>query len=365
MKRDINKSPSSSSSTQSSSSARPPQPNTPPKSPLLKEQNTIVLDNLLLHKLKTCNVILSVNARSMNNKMDEITEACELYQPSALLIQETWQEQPHINYKIPNYNGPYRLERAGKKGGGLAIYLHNKTELIASKNIDTTAAEIQQINFISKGKSYNLVNVYKPPDKDAITLAAELEEKLEKKNRTIVMGDFNINWAKDSAEKRALNNIMQTKELSQKIDMPTRVTETSATVIDLAFTNIHHADFYICDLNMADHDAILMAENVGTFKETKAETEYNLKLDENTIESIKNHLQSIDWTYLNTLEAEKGFNSVHDALRTAVQMHLKKPKLRRNKTQPWQTEEIVEMTKGKNQLYKKPKAKKTTIYSLK
>ncbi len=52
----------------------------------------------------------------------------------------------------------------------------------------------------------------------------------------IVTGDFNLNTLQD-ANRRKITNICQQNDLHQIITEPTHFTETSATLIDLLFTN--------------------------------------------------------------------------------------------------------------------------------
>ena len=132
-------------------------------------------------------------------------------------------------------------------------------------------------------------------------------------------------------------------------------TDISSTTIDLAFTNIHKADIYICDLGLADHDAVLLAE--PTKKEAgeqRRQTEPKLKLDKNTIKAMKDHLNSIDWTYLHTMPAEKGFASLHETIKREAEKHLAYPK-NSKKGKPWMTAEIKKTIDRKNKLYRKQK----------
>ena len=50
---------------------------------------------------------------------------------------------------------------------------------------------------------------------------------------TVVLGDFNTNILKKNSLVNSLNNFMRMCGLSQLIDVPTRVTDSCASIIDL------------------------------------------------------------------------------------------------------------------------------------
>ena len=65
-------------------------------------------------------------------------------------------------------------------------------------------------------------------------------EKLSKENRpSYLLGDYNIDLLKYNHYSESFLNQLLTYGFFPKIDRPTRVTNTSATLIDSIITNVH------------------------------------------------------------------------------------------------------------------------------
>ena len=79
-----------------------------------------------------------------------------------------------------------------------------------------------------------------------------------------ILGDFNDNILCDSSKMR---QIISNAKLTQVISKPTRITPTSATLIDLIITNKSQSILH----SVADHELITVTVN---FKKTKMPTYY-------------------------------------------------------------------------------------------
>ena len=78
------------------------------------------------------------------------------------------------------------------------------------------------------------------------------------------MGDFNINWDKKKTERKNIEDITNKCNLTQLIQGPTRVTNSSQTQIDLIFTN--RPERITASFNMltglSDHNITLMVRKL-------------------------------------------------------------------------------------------------------
>ena len=59
-------------------------------------------------------------------------------------------------------------------------------------------------------------------------------KKLDHKSETIIYGDYNINWL-DKKTKQKLKTMMLKYNFQQMVNLPTRITRNSKTLIDLIF----------------------------------------------------------------------------------------------------------------------------------
>ena len=85
---------------------------------------TLAITSMLMPAMHNI-TFLSINARSLFNKMDELSPLVASMQPSILAVCETWASphDPDSFYDIPNYS-LHRHDRTDTRGGGVAVYIH-------------------------------------------------------------------------------------------------------------------------------------------------------------------------------------------------------------------------------------------------
>ena len=160
-----------------------------------------------------------------------------------------------------------RVSIQNKSGGGVLLYFRNtltctrRSELEISK-IETIWAEVELPN----AKPFLIFTVYRPPNvrKKWIDL---FEENLSIAQATgleyIVMGDFNIDMRSCSTSKWL--NLIQLFDLTQIVTEPTRITQTSATLIDHVYTNSpgNIVEFVVSKLSVSDHYPVCFSRKIN------------------------------------------------------------------------------------------------------
>jgi hypothetical protein len=98
-----------------------------------------------------------------------------------------------------------------------------------------------------KWKPVLLCCAYRPPDSDISQFIEGLSTGLSSvdpnKYDILILGDFNVDFHCDSrcqTSKRSLVNFANLYGLVQLIKKPTRLTETTKTILDLIFVNNEH-----------------------------------------------------------------------------------------------------------------------------
>ena len=127
----------------------------------------------------------------------------------------------------------------------MAIYVNNnlKHELVDEFTyIKENCMESICINVTLKcGKRFKVFSIYRPPDIDMKLFNDEIEIIIEctKSNRVFMCGDLNINLLKyeDHCDSKEFINSLFSHGLYPLINLPTRITSTSSTLIDNIFTN--------------------------------------------------------------------------------------------------------------------------------
>ena len=78
------------------------------------------------------------------------------------------------------------------------------------------------------------------------------------KHKTLILcGDWNINFLQPSPRLKELNNLLLQYNLKHIVNVPTRITQTTATLLDVVITNEKKSinSLEVRDLGFSDHYA--------------------------------------------------------------------------------------------------------------
>ena len=210
--------------------------------------------------------------------------------------------------------------------------------------------------------------LYRPPcgspAKFLESLDKLLSSMLSRYKKLLFMGDFNIDLLAPSKLKQAQNNSSLANEFISSFlstgmlpacRIPTRVTDTTASLIDNLFTNL---DLKTCDVIIyddSDHFLILSEVTLDKPKVEQPERKTR-KLDAESIESLRNQLNNINRSpCLDNQDVDQATNYFIQEFEKAFDRACpaKTSKSRRQEPRkPWISKGIVRSFKIKNQLYK-------------
>ena len=213
---------------------------------------------------------LSFNARSLFNKMDELTPlVCKpSIQPSFIAIQETWANPTEEDgmYNLPNYT-THRQDRNGY-GGGVALYVSNTTTH-ERLDIGMIAAESVWIAADSSRGKIAVASIYRPPRADVHQFSEELEigMKAVRKNydNILLLGDFNATHSllptdKTDSMGESLHCLLSILNLQQHTNFSTHIhRQLPSACLDLVISNISSEDLSVASLpplGASDHIVI-------------------------------------------------------------------------------------------------------------
>ena len=215
------------------------------------------------------------------NKLDEVKETLAELQFDVFGVSETWLT-PDITdneIKIPGYTAIRRdrQDRNKKQGGGLVVYV--RTELNAKKRTDLMENKDTECIWIEinrpKSKPLVIGSIYRPPDATLDTYLSDIEDQLHKLDHTkteiAIMGDFNVDMLSKSRPKtkrQSVRNFLLANDLEQVIELPTRVCESSKTLIDLFCVNNEHRVMQteVISSSISDHSIIMCVFKSGVPK---------------------------------------------------------------------------------------------------
>ena len=224
------------------------------------------------------------NIRSIQKNFDDFKYYVETLNNrfSVIGLSETWtynnDDNAHL-YAMKGYSGIFS-SRSGKGGGGVCVFIDSNFIYKVRHDLsDSIDENIFESNFIelscTNGPNIVVGNIYRPPGNDILSFQNALEgitTKINRENKLCyLMGDFNINllhYDQHQATGNFLDNLVS-DSFESLIDMPTRVSDHSATLIDLSFTNSTHE---LCPgillTDMSDHFSVFVLANHSKQKQT-------------------------------------------------------------------------------------------------
>ena len=168
---------------------------------------------------------------------------------------------------LPNSRRKDRSETQNKAGGGIILYFrksinYKRRSEIEASNIETLWVEISLPN----AKPFLICTVYRLPSSNSEWID-QFEEELSIAQATgpevILMGDFNIDDTVHSNKK--WQHLVDLFDLSQMIREPTRVTETTSTIIDHVYTS--HPDniieSFVSPYSISDHFPVCFTRKIS------------------------------------------------------------------------------------------------------
>ena len=206
---------------------------------------------------------------------------------------------------LDNFN-IFRCDRVSKRGGGLCIFVRKhyicKKISIPNQNCGVNLAEMLWIEIITNKTKIAIGFFYKPPKIPYACFEKVFDSLLyiySKYQHTLLVGDFNINMlTPESLEARALNNfITEPFDLKQLIGTPTRITQTSRTLIDLIFVSRENNVLFSGTADppgINDHHFTYVVYNIK--KEKMKPKVLSMRDFKNfDFEGFKNYAETINW----------------------------------------------------------------------
>ena len=230
--------------------------------------------------------------------------------------------------KIPGYNS-YRQDRTLHGGGTLiyaADYLNSKKSCrFSRKDHEAVWIEVK----LKKVKPIFICSLYRPPSPRDIeqvekccAYLSSCADNLPQNTEVIIMGDFNVDMSKRNTLSLFIKELCRSKNLTQHVTTPTRVTNSSSSLIDLAISNSKHIkECKVVDPGMSDHSLIyLRRDRVKISRSQKTITSRSYKnFDE---EKFLEGLGNLDWSnVLNTNCLDNAANAFNENILKVLDKH--------------------------------------------
>lgn len=331
--------------------------------------------------------ILHINSRSIKKNFSGIIALLNstTVKFTLIAITETWLSVSNEDFfQIDGYIF-VPVSRTTKKSGGVAMFIDNTIDYKLLSDVSSIKDSIESLFVeISVNRTDCMIIgcIYRPPNSDIGEFFNEMTILLNypviaKAKYSAVLGDFNIDLL-DSLKSatRTFLNMMHAHFYSPTIDKPTRVTETSATLIDNFFVNNLKIDRStgILYSDISDHYPIILKLDLNITKNRPpkfvSKRIFNTK---NTADFIRS-LSQINWLEIQQSISEKrlphiGYTMFSDIFVSKFEEHFPKVKMKLNtRNSPrkeWITTALIKCCKKKSALYKIFKQKPTAQHKQK
>ncbi|XP_068707785.1 uncharacterized protein [Montipora foliosa] len=296
--------------------------------------------------------LASLNINKLTTHLDELKIFLVSNDIDVLAINETKLNE-YITDNEVSISGYdiVRRDRTTYGGGGVCFYVKKSINFsvrndLCMDSLENLCIEIRK----PRSKSFIVATWYRPPN-SLVGIFSPFEEligKLDSLNTEFyLLGDLNCNMAASQfdSDTRKLLTITDVYGLQQLITEPTRITETSATLIDLIFTNC--PDKVLCSgvrhIGISDHSMVYVYRKLAINGQSKGHTNITYRNFRSfDRDKFRSDVASQDWDHINNSSNPNDmWNEWKESFLAIVNKHAPLRTTRvRARGSPWITSEL-------------------------
>lgn len=312
------------------------------------------------------------NIRSICTGFDLFSETVIRESLDVLGLSETWLDSsfPTSGIIIQDYK-LIRNDRSSR-GGGVAFYIKKnlKYRILDIPDLQGSQLESLWVTVTISGKSICLGTLYRPPNSNLRLCLDHLENIismfLPEFDHLIFGGDLNVDLLnRNNNNTYMLSQLLNNYGLHQQIELPTRVTGNSSTLIDVIITSSNNIVVESNVLKMDDiSDHSLVTCNLKIKKDKQEPKFFTFRdFSKFNYHDFLQDLYSINWGHIYLLEnIDEMLQFWNNNLLHLFNIHAPFKTVRATKQPaPWLTENIKYMIKLKNAAHTRYKKLKTDI----
>ena len=332
--------------------------------------------------------IMSMNCQSLNSKFDSIlllVEELHRYNCNigVICLQETWLDD---NFEFAYFNIPGYIclgqGRYCSAHGGLITYVHNSLKY--DSNITSIKSDSVEGLFVKilndSNKDLYVGNLYRPPRENNSEIAVQafiddlnpvISNMINSHSMVALVGDYNIDLLKyhEKIGSKIFFYYILSVGMIPNVNLPTRVADSSATLIDNVFTsNLDNYEDSTCfcgtlTVDISDHfpcfyglGQTFRKQNHNTyvikptFDDASIEKLFHALMDKNLISHINVDIRA---------DPNENYNILSNILTTTLDKCIPCKKVRYNKykhkNSQWITSGILKSIRFRDRLYQKVK----------
>ena len=287
--------------------------------------------------------------------------------PSVLCIQETWGKNSTTDYSINGFHKPVFKVRNSKgmnAGGGVAIWVKDSIAFTEIKS-PFVEKEIETIAITLPGFKLSIINVNRGfgNAEAAITKLTDFVDSIKSGDDKAIVGDFNIDLLTDSKDSDVLTTAMADRGFKHIINMPTRITESSITLIDHSFVRSKKiTSSAIITGNISDHSVILTSFDKVQVESRKQKVTKRWLTHEDYIH-IKLFLREEKWGLLHDMDINSATSYLIDEINEIIDIFspVETKEISTRPINQWKTQGIAISLKSANKQYRQYSKDKSNV----
>ena len=313
--------------------------------------------------------VMHVNIQSTAAKHQEVLNLLTELNDTVdvMLFCETFLTEVNAtNYEFASYNSFHKIRAS--RGGGCSVFVKEGISYVCREDISLVGPQYECafIEIIRRKPEKNIIigEVYRRPNttiNEFLTWYESMLCKIQAEGKLIIIGtDHNLNLLDCSKPyiQRFIDSSIE-NGIIPSIAVPTRVTHSTATLIDNIFVSLsfHNVTSHVLDYELSDHKACMIT--IPIERVSKDRVFKSRKLNDKGICKIAESLQKIDWlTAFDNKSLDEKTDLLVNALQTNLDKHCPVTEISESyqiSSPAWIDKEICELIKTRNKLFKKRK----------
>ena len=312
-------------------------------------------------------IIMHYNIRSLFSKIDSLNSLLQETSVDVCLLNESWlndYNRSRCNFVEYNLES---VEHSHRKGGGVGILISKDLDYkrVRSLELKSNCFESCVVDLKpSNGKILMVASLYRPPNsnvRDFMTIFNCFLNKISDSNKEYIIGmDHNFDLLKYSKHDltQDLLELILDHGMFPAIALPTRITKTTATLIDNIFESKNLFKNYTIGVlinDLSDHLPCLLVSQGARALWNELRQVYCKKITPKIIKLIQEKLKRKDWSNIvYNKDLNSAFESFHNNLLSIVDSEAPYCKFTPStkRLEPWLTPGFKKCIKKLLSLYK-------------
>ena len=270
---------------------------------------------------------------------------------------------------LPSYS-IVRKDR-NRHGGGVAIYIRNSLTFIRREDLETDDVECIWVEIKCKQRQPVLISsMYRPPS-SCIEFVDKVGDIIDKasceRKEMIVTGDFNydVSISDGVVNSNPITSCFDLFQMTQLINEPTRITESTRTTIDLIFSS--HPELInecgVLPVLLSDHYLVYGTHSWTTPKMKGRSINFRCYKDIDS-DALKEDFLNAPWQcVLNCHDVDEAWCMWHSVFMRIINFHAPiKTKRIRGTPLPWLDGDILQLMRQRDHAHKTAKRSGSQIH---